>query len=296
MKSVTSAESKVLLLGLKGSGKTSFLAALWHLIESSEVETRLVGAKLQSDREHLNSLRNKWLNFEEQERTGLQSQKSVTLNLKSKDDPDRQIELVLPDFSGEAFRRQWETRQIDQRLGMFEREAKGVLLFVHPKNIKESDLIAANETVRERRKGSGDQTRVLQVDSLDEVSKWDYEHAPTQVQLVELLQFLFYLQEDSSGLRIAVIVSAWDLIKERLTPSAWLERRIPLLHQYLQANEGEKRFQVYGVSAIGGSLPVESKTLKKQVPAKRILVMNERLKTSHDLTLPIEFLLSQEAR
>ena len=52
---------KQLLIGLPETGKTTFLAALWQVVESDEVPGALRLEKLHGDREHLNKIRADWL-------------------------------------------------------------------------------------------------------------------------------------------------------------------------------------------------------------------------------------------
>ncbi|WP_219930979.1 hypothetical protein [Pectobacterium atrosepticum] len=58
--------------------------------------------------------------------------------------------------------------------------------------------------------------------------------------------------------RIAVMISAWDLVRDmELTPCDWLASHMPLVAQFLRANQTYFEFQIYGVSAQGVSLEDE---------------------------------------
>src|SRR4051812_5565967 len=105
-----SSGSRLLLIGLRGSGKTSYLAALWHLVEAGELPTALVTSELQPDRQHLNRIRDNWLQFQEVGRTSLRSQEVISLLLRDTVTGTR-IDMTLPDLSGELFRLQWATRK-----------------------------------------------------------------------------------------------------------------------------------------------------------------------------------------
>ena len=65
------------MLGLPGSGKTTFLAALWHQFESAEIETAFIAERLQPDREYLKSIREAWLACEEISHTSIGIEKSA---------------------------------------------------------------------------------------------------------------------------------------------------------------------------------------------------------------------------
>ena len=62
-------DNKQFMIGLPGAGKTTFLAALWHVIESSEIEGQLVLAKLvDGDNTYLNNIRDSWADAKALER------------------------------------------------------------------------------------------------------------------------------------------------------------------------------------------------------------------------------------
>ncbi len=55
------AEGSVVIIGLPSSGKTTFLAALWHLITERDIETRLRFGDLRAgNATHLNVIAARW--------------------------------------------------------------------------------------------------------------------------------------------------------------------------------------------------------------------------------------------
>jgi hypothetical protein len=271
-------------MGLKGSGKTTYLAALWHLVESREVETSLMVSGLQPDREYLNRVRDSWLRFQEVERTSSRSPQEVLLQLDDSATRER-IDLTLPDLSGEQFRLQWVTRKATRHFAAFAEESRGVILFVHPTDLVKSHRISMTDAVisspRDNRQASSGER------------EWSPESAPTQVQLVEFIQFVTHLRSSANHFRIAVIVSAWDLVKDPIPPAAWLESHLPLLSQFLAANSDTTPFQIYGVSALGGDLTKDLAALHREnLPGRRVKVVEDARKPHSDLTVPIRFLLS----
>ena len=69
-------------------------------------------------------------------------------------------------------------------------------------------------------------------------------------QIVELLQFLQRRPFNRRRRRVAVMVSAWDVVPEpRPDPARWLEREFPLLFQFLVTNSNSFEFRAYGMSA-----------------------------------------------
>jgi hypothetical protein len=276
--------SKLLVLGLRGSGKTSYMAALWHLVEAGEIPASLSVAELQPDREYLNRIRDSWLRLEEVGRTPITSQETVSLLLREAAN-DSLIDVALPDHSGESFHVQWALRRAARSYVEFAEQASGILLFIHPRELKRPTP-AHSLADTDAQVGS----------TITEYgSPWSAESSPTQVKLVEILQFAQHIRLSPNGGRIAIIVSAWDRISDPILPAAWLDNRAPLLHQYLLANDERTRFRVYGVSAIGGDLQHDAESLRKQVtPSRRIRVIERKLKHHHDLTAPLRFLLGLE--
>ena len=90
-------------------------------------------------------------------------------------------------------------------------------------------------------------------------------------------------------MRVAIIVSAWDEIAETITPPVWLERSLPLLDQFRLANTGMMCSEVFGVSAIGGSIADRERLALTSSPSARVRV-HVRFETLRDLSLPLEFL------
>src|SRR3954469_5056688 len=76
-----SSEQSVVMMGLPGSGKTTFLAALWHQLESAEIATAFTTDRLQRDREYLNRIRDAWIAFEEVPHTSAGIEQSALLHL-----------------------------------------------------------------------------------------------------------------------------------------------------------------------------------------------------------------------
>ena len=66
------------ILGLPRSGKTTFLAALWHVIDAGEVATKLVLDKLVGDHVYLND-RSRWRRCEEVPRTSMAAETKVAI-------------------------------------------------------------------------------------------------------------------------------------------------------------------------------------------------------------------------
>src|SRR5260370_34302674 len=93
--------ASVLGIGLPEAGKTTFLAALWHVTESEEVPTALRLERISENAKHLNNIRNDWLRLDRVVGTVPGQEQPTTLWLR--DDQGAVGEELFPDLSAESF-------------------------------------------------------------------------------------------------------------------------------------------------------------------------------------------------
>jgi hypothetical protein len=206
-------------------------------------------------------------------------------------------ELILPDVSGETFRDQWEQRKSTKVFDDVARQARGVLLFIHPDMIrnpvrinKNKEVAAVLEPNETQQAGS-----LLEPESLP-IVEWSAKFSPTQVKLVELLQVLMREPYSYPVAKVAVIISAWDLVRDEYDqPSLWLANELSMLSQFLRSNSDRVAYKVFGISAQGGPLSEEA-LLKTAHQAERIDVATdvEDEYHKHDITAPIKWLMINE--
>jgi hypothetical protein len=129
-----------------------------------------------------------------------------------------------------------------------------------------------------------------------EVEDWSIDQASRQVKLVDLLQFVAESRE--TPLRVAVAISAWDLVEKAAAellpkkPPLFLTKQWPLLAQYLESNRESFPFRTFGVSARGGgNTPEEIERLTKLVHARDRVIVVDGDHRSNDLTRPVRWLL-----
>jgi hypothetical protein len=298
---VLSTARSLLFVGLPGSGKTTFLAALWHVLDDSSSETRLKLKDLSVDRTYLRQITSDWQACSQVQRTKLEPEEVVALSLSS---GDTDFELTVPDLSGEAFEQQLVDRKIPVGHHENMQRATGFVLFVHPR-IKEGTRITYERQLNSVLGGAVVQPGgavpgrlgTATGPSPSTVEPWSIEKLPTQVALVELLQFT--LESTSGSVRIAIVVSAWDLVDNASfagTPQDFLVREMPLLQQFLEANNDRLYHTVFGVSAQGGDITVDKERkalLELDDALKRIKVVHEK-EASQDITRPIAWLLEEK--
>jgi len=280
----------IVVLGLPGSGKTTFLAALWHLLTSSEVSTKLNLVRLKADQSaHLNEIAALWRKAKVQERTLHAGDRTVTMSLRASAGPE--FQLSFPDLAGESFQQMWEGRECSPEVAASLRSS-GVLLFIHADKIKPPGWII-NDIEDAEAMG-------LIVEPGKPIP-WSARLAPTQVKLVDLLQSLQSATLDAGPRRVAIVLSAWDkTARDGRQPDDYLAAHLPLLQQYLKHGLDKAwNVNVFGVSAQGGVYDEQDKPAKDEaqriremdVPSKRISVVSADGQ-SHDLTDPLQWLLA----
>nr|VFJ49558.1 MAG: hypothetical protein BECKDK2373C_GA0170839_102629 [Candidatus Kentron sp. DK] len=284
-------EHAIVIIGLPGSGKTTFLAALWHLVEESDIDTVLRFHNLQGVKAaHLNKISARWRDAKVQDRTAVGDNQIVAMNLL--DAEETPMKVTFPDLSGEVYRRMWEER--DCAPEVFEAlNAEGVLLFIHADTIRPPRWVV-DDVAQSKKLGLG-------VSEGEEIP-WHPDLAPTQVQLVDLLQLLRLPPLDVGPRRLAIMLSAWDKVsEERLSPGDYLENKLPLLGQYLRSGADGWTYQVYGLSAQGGDYDPVEKDAERSPEAEELRDLDSpstRIKllqgsnSSHDLTEPLAWLMA----
>lgn len=119
---------------------------------------------------------------------------------------------------------------------------------------------------------------------------------PAQVRIVQLLSDLIRPPFTVRARKLAVMISAWDLVRDQhLTPDQWLAKNMPLAHQFLRTNGQSFVYRVYGVSAQGVSLD-DSRGVEEigKLPASRRVEIVGHGDAEHDLTAPLVWLMSAE--
>ncbi|WP_407151022.1 TRAFAC clade GTPase domain-containing protein [Bradyrhizobium sp. ORS 86] len=288
-------EPNVSIVGLPGSGKTTFLAALWHLIQSHEIQTRLrFGSMSNHDYAYLNQIVKLWRKATEQGRTQIAGTKSISMNLT--DASGRAIRVTFPDVPGEDYRTMWEDRKVDEALAE-NLGAGNIMLLVN------GDRIKAPAWITERMHLTGK----VESGPAEEPVRWEPRLAPTQVQLVDLLQHLMRRPLDQGPRRLAVMIGAWDQAEgEGLSPIDFQAAKLPLLDQYLKSGRDGWTFRTYGLSAQGGEFDENDEnnaSAKAREDASRLRefdLLSNRIRLlsggseSHDLTEPLEWLMGDQ--
>jgi hypothetical protein len=283
------ATKNIVLMGLPATGKTSFLAALWYLVQHSQVASSLRLEKLEGDSKYLNQISNAWAAYEPVPHTRIDSETVVSMLLKDVQ-TNQTLKLSFPDLSGESFTLQWTMRQFTRGYDAFLRSASGGILFVNPlQYLKPIRIDQANPLIEEIL--GGEQKQEPLQDRSAPLKTWNPERTPTQVQLVDLLQFISGRDYFAPPFRLAVVISAWDKPSQlNMSPVEWLAKEFPLFHQFLSSNQKVFDTAIYGLSAQGGDYS-QRDALMDKTPSDRIEVVGIGINNSHDLTEPLQWLM-----
>lgn len=273
--------------GLPASGKSTFLTAFW--VYANGAPSSALSIESYPDKnQYLTELQEHWFNFTPVPRTPAHSEREVTLRLKRNSD-GRRIELSIPDLSGETFEQIWMNRYWPSRFQTLVDGSEGIVFFINPKKIEDGATL--------------EQARQLDFDEDDEApeeeplntipTEWDSGKSPTEVQIVDCLQLISENTKTHRSRRVAVIISAWDAVRQldpAAEPEPWLQARLPLLAQFLESNQDSFESAVFGISAQGGDYETEKPALVKKEPHERCIVIGPQVTNETDITAPIQWL------
>lgn len=280
------ANKNVLFLGLPGSGKTSFIAALWYFIFQSKSNNSLVLDSIIGENEYLSEITKEWLSFNPVSRTRLTS-KGEQVIMKVKEIQNGLIhQLEIPDFSGETFREQFDNREWSKDFSNLLDDVEGIVLFINPNDEKNMPKFIIDLLKFQRFLGAVPPDK----DKDSKAVPYDPAHTPNQVKLVDFFQFLDYYKSRGTRIKLSLVISKYDtlLIEDEPypDPEIWIKNHLPLLHQYLICNHNKYDLRCFGISAQGGDYATEVNRLAEIDPSERIRVFSDSGESS-DIALPI---------
>ena len=129
-----------LIAGMPGSGKTTFIAALRHILNANRVQTSLVFDGFADSEGHLNRLEERWLACEEVDHTPARSNAWPILRLKDAATGNT-ASVAIPDVSGEAFRQIAATGRCRRSIYEAMVESSGLLLFTNADRAPDNTMI-----------------------------------------------------------------------------------------------------------------------------------------------------------
>lgn len=279
-------DSSIVMIGLPGSGKTTYLAALWHAVSRQEINTKLKYRGLKKGNyEYLNNIANIWRSGFRQERTLPGAEETIAINLEKSCGTN--LVFSAPDYAGELFDTLLKTKRCTPEV-LSILKSSSVMLFIN------SDTIISPRWISEEKDMIGEAEAEAEIE-------WSVDAIPTQGKIIELLQLLRLPPLDIGPRKISFILSAWDKsYTHNLNPSEYLKETLPMLSQYLDSGHDDWEIKTYGLSAQGGEYIKDDKDkITSQVdalrelekPSQRIKLVHDNI-FSHDLTEPLAWLVN----
>jgi GTPase SAR1 family protein len=281
-------EKGILFSGLPGSGKTTYLAALWYYIFNNRADIGYTCDSLEdTELTYLNSISRSWASCSKVIRTNQNKIEMVDLKMihtASK----KSIALRIPDLSGETFNSLFRDREWLEEFDNLIENVKGLVLFLNPSDQKNKPKLIDQEK---------EKYRIFDADLVNNNpdSAWTDKLVPSQVKLVDFLQMVDFHKPNSIK-KIAVIISSYDLVKSGKEPEKWCKEELPLLHQYLQANMEIFTAKYFGVSSQGGTYEndkIKEKLLAVEDPLERISV-TDGITISNNILSPLLWITDED--
>ena len=250
---------RLALLGMPRTGKSTYLGVLWAVIQSP-LDESISESNFTGDRSYIQRLAEQVARGEEIARTSVDANEEMAIELTF--DPGGTAELLIPDTSGESLRLLVDGRSWSPRLLSACADVTGILLFVHPERLRVPQPLAVLGEL-EFADGNGAGAR-------EPVAFDTREHAGTAAELIDAYENVAELFHEQWPIRVAIVVSAWDVVDGNPTPYEWMRSRLPGVLATFEANSQLAEVEVFGVSAQGGSLENRDELLAKGEIADRV--------------------------
>lgn len=258
--------TKILIAGLPGAGKSTYIGALAYTLEHPAAEQSYKMAEIPEDSSTIKKLYKPWLSQTPVDRTIVGSNTTVNL-LVEKD--ERQIDLLLPDIAGEDFERLLQGR--NEVVESWSGTADGLIFMI-------KDL--SDDVFMEALNNDGANQPVLSTFTIKSMS--------TQVKNIVLIKELCKRYKFK---KVIVAISAWDSCENNgKTPEETLRQFFPTFFNFL--SQGLQNIHIIGVSAQGAEYKDENKDdiEKRTNDGTRAYIVCDHEKV-YDLSIPISFLV-----
>lgn len=256
-------------------------------MESEEADVGLVVERVEGNQKYLNDIAAKWRTYQPVGRTSQVGDTDISILVRNTATGETSA-LGFPDLAGEAFDRQVEDRRITSRYRKNFDEDDGVLLFIKVDRIDEEMSIAEMNELVGMSTDDDDDDAVVDPDDVE----WSAAYTLNQARIVQILLDLLDPPFAVRPRRLAVMLSAWDVLHEPPAPEVWLARNMPLVHQFLTCNRSMLDTRVYGVSAQGLDLEKGDRSKMPHISASKRIIMVGNGAATHDLTAPLIWMIT----
>ena len=281
--------TKCMIAGLPGSGKSTYIGALWYcLMHPDNIEgIKLVADKmnLADDLTVLNRLSDAYKNMQLIDRNYSDQNETVQINLKVADS-DTRLQVEVPDFLGENFRDLVELKE-SELVSKWLNDTDTLVYFMNEVTPPEFEDDHGPED--------------------DESPMPAKDVPPFSIKTISAvamnIMVLKCLLSKKTFKKVVIVLSWWDKNTENgvvpNNPQKYLKEYSPALFNFIQYHI--PKFEIIGLSAQGQEYPKEDQgdyeATKKEIKAKtregkRSFVEIED-KILHDLSLPLYLLIKE---
>lgn len=293
--------SDLVIMGLPASGKTTYLAALWHQMEAGDTDCRLKLDVWEGDLSYLTGIAGRWRTFEAVKRTSQTGDANVSVRIVDTR-TGAKAKAFFADIAGERFDAQIELRRCRRTFFDNAEANDGILFFVSAEN--KQDSLSINEFNSFMPSGDvelPDDADAAPAETTEAsarratVTEWGPKHTPVQVRIVQMLSDLHRHPFTARPRRLALIVSAWDIVAgSGISPARWIANEMPLLAQFLATNAESFTTRTYGVSAQGLDLNDKAAVAEAaKGDSSRRIILVDGTDVGNDITTPLVWLMSQ---
>lgn len=272
--------TKFFMVGMPGSGKTTYLAMLSNMLVygCKDVKLSKKVEDMPEGYEYFSKFGMQLLECKELDRTQTLAYNNLRIPLW--DALGNEYLLDVPDISGEVFRDLVKDRRITQKIMDRIRESDCLLFFINFKNMSWERRIPLQ---REKFEEKNIEVKKKEIADLNLTDKRE----ANQSEVVELLQTLLDLKLNRPYIRF--VLSAWDMVETEkgkdILPSKFVEETFPLLYQFVETNSKYFKAEYWGVSAQGGDFQnLEDVKRIEEEEYNAIKVIEPTGKRSSDLT------------
>lgn len=281
--------TKCMIAGLPGSGKSTYIGALWYcLMHPDNIEgIKLVADKmnLADDLTVLNRLSDAYKNMKLIDRNYSDQNETVQINLKVADS-DTKIQVEVPDFLGENFRDLVELKE-SELVSEWLKDTDTLVYFMNEITPPEF----------EDDHGPEDDEKPMPV---KEVPQFSIKTISAVAMNIMVLKCLL---NKKSFKKVVIVLSWWDKNTDNgvvpNNPQKYLKEYSPALFNFIQHHI--PNFEIIGLSAQGLEYPKEDQgnyeATQKEIKAKtregKRSFVEIGDKIVHDLSLPLYLLIKE---
>lgn len=285
---MSNSATTVLLIGGPETGKTNYIVRLW--LAMCTEKGGLKKSALPQQLDYLEAGAQTLLGGAFAGRTPIDTFTKIEIPFHLAETQKRG-KLVVPDLSGEDCVRVYRNRRWNSDWEECISDCAGCMVFLRESVLHAplswGDVVQLYGAVREQREDAS-------------------QPIPTQVLLVEWLQFLRHAFDDNTNRghsfvpRIAIVIAAWDELGDEVAeqgPRAFLENYTPLLCSFIETNRDRFEVMAFGTSVVGGDF-VHDQEFREQYlqgnPGESGYVIYElggSSRKSGDITIPVAWIL-----